>query len=221
MQGIGDQQCHRVVRIGFKGPLDRDAGQRAVARLPRGEGQQCRRRRDEVGRQPPHEIDPQPLVSVMKLRIHPRPGIIAHPQIGERDAQPGDLIVVGQRAAAAVPRDRLLDRPAPGVCDRQKRVIARSRSIQVDQRSRSLHGPLDGLAHRPCRLGLRSDDTGQFGPVGTDGEPRRGKCGRRRVTGRVERLAFWWTAVRVYAEVGPVPLAFPPQHVLDVDARLQ
>ncbi len=131
MQGIGDQQRHRVVRICLKGPLDRDAGQGAVARLPRGEGQQCRWRRDAVRRQPPHEINPQPLVNLMELRIHPCPGIVAHSQIGKRDAEPGDLVVVGQRAAAAVPRDRLLDRPSPGVCERQERVIARRRGRQA------------------------------------------------------------------------------------------
>ena len=216
---LKDQQCHRVPGIGGQGSLRGHVGQRAVAGLPGGEGQQRGRRGHVPGRHPPHHVGPQPQVRLDLFRHHPGPGVVTDPQVGQGHRQPGQAVVPGDPAAAPVRPDRLADRaqalggdplggPAPAAGSRAR----------PDQVGSVPFGAADGLAHRLLgQPAERGDRGGQGGPVAQRLVAGRGHRRGGGVRDEVERHALGRAAARVMAGVGPVPAVLDAQRVVQRD----
>lgn len=209
---------HRVLRVGREGTVDRDVRQRPVTGLPGDEREQGRRGRHvRLGRAADH-VGPQPLVGRAVLMLHTRPGIVAYPQVRDGQDEPGQLVVVGDLAAAAVAGDRVPDRVPARVHQRPK-AIRRAR-LRDHQRLRPPPRALMCPAHRiRLRPGHRRDRGSQRFPVGADRHPSGGQRGGVRVRRPVEPDPVRRAAVRILARVRPVPALVHPEQVAQRDGR--
>jgi hypothetical protein len=199
---------HGVVAVRRQGTLDRDVGQRPLAGLPGGEGQQRSGRGHVRLARVPNHIDPQPPVRGAVPGLHPGPGVVTHPQIRDGHREPGELVEVGDLPATAVDADRGADRFPAGL-DHQPHAARRCGKFLG-----SAHRTLGGLGHRlGLRAGQRRERAGQRRPVGAGRQPGRSERGRGWVRPAVERDALGRAAARILAQVRPVPSVLHPQHV--------
>src|ERR1700760_537593 len=110
VDGVAEQQGHGVAGAGGQGAVQGHVGQGAVAGLPGGEGEQAGRGREVGGLGPADHVGPEPGVGGVVAGVHPGPGVVADPQAGQGQGQPGDLVIGDETAAAAVGGQRVGDR---------------------------------------------------------------------------------------------------------------
>lgn len=84
-----------------------------------------------------------------EFRVHPSPRVIPHAQVSEGHHEPGNLVLIGNRAAAAVDADCLTDSAPAGVGHQPGRVTAaRNRHRLLHQLLGPSQRAVGGLVHR-------------------------------------------------------------------------
>ena len=109
VDGVAQQQRHRVAGSVGEGAVEGEVGEGAVAVLPGGEGEQAGGCGDVSGLGVAGQVGPQPLVGVGVGGVHAGPRVVADPQVGKRDREPGEPATQLDGAAVPVGGDGGLD----------------------------------------------------------------------------------------------------------------
>jgi len=201
--------------LGFERARDRYVGQRAVARLPGGEGEQACWSRHITGFSAAQNVGPKKPMRLTVLRIHPRPGVVTHTQVGETDCQPCDFVMTADPPAVTICAYRGAHRSytfldhraqnltAPGARTRDLRDTRRCPVLRTERglahgyarhaaqwRYRLLKGRAVGQRHVACERHLGSDGIG----------------------GYIERNAVSRAAAQILTKVGPIPAVLDAKH---------